>query len=480
MSQTFQLQHVNANSLRSRAKQHNMQSHLSRHKPHVMLVSETHLSQQYQPTFDKYIMNRTDRVNNGGGTAVLINENIPFEMLQNPSDCDIECTIAKIKINTNKSIVCIAAYIPDQTLKYEHIDQLMRSYGPNNIILGADLNAKHLSWRNQRNNPNGNVLRRWADENSVHFQVLFPNEPTCLRAGREPSTLDCFIVSNNLLETDQTTIKTLDFESDHRAIELELIFEQQIQTIEPQTAWNWSRCNWNDFNIQIERELSNLAIPENRNIDKRQIDKYVDKIEHIFQSTLANNCPKIKLNRTKLIKLSDRSTALIKRKNLLRRKLFSNRNCVNYLVIEKPAKTEIKLLNCMIRNSIAEDYRSHFIDKIKSISTSNHNLFSEIQQISSYKKRDKLPNIMLSNDETETYSTNLSKANGFAKQFASINDIRIEEDDSEFDFQIEVEDTIDEWFEQNENKTIVEFSNETKASDPYQSIQCDNNDPLNF
>lgn len=55
------------------------------------------------------------------------------------------------------------------------------------------------------------------------------------------------------------------------------------------------------------------------------------------------------------------------------------------------------------------------------------------------------------------------KANSFAKQFASINDIRIEEDENEVHFYKEVEDN---WFEQNENTAIENFSNEIKAGDP--------------
>lgn len=231
--QIFQLQDVNANSLRSRAKQHHMQQHLTMYNPQVMLISETKLKQEDQRTFNNYNMSRNERnTDGGGGTAVLIRENLSFEILQKPNNCDIECTITKIKLNESKKMVCIAAYLPKQTLSYEHIEQLMQRFGPHNIILGADLNAKHTSWNNRRNNPNGVVLRRWADDNMGRFQVLFPNEPTFLRVGREPAILDGFSVSTNLLGNNQNTVNTLDFMSDHRAIELELIFNDEIQTIE--------------------------------------------------------------------------------------------------------------------------------------------------------------------------------------------------------------------------------------------------------
>lgn len=250
-------------------KQHHMQSHLLIHKPHVMLISETHLNPNYRIIFNDYIIIRNDRTrDNGGGTAILLKDNLVYEVLQPPTNINIESTIIKLKIEENVHFVLIAAYIPNQSLRYNELEQLMCQFGTNNVILGADLNAKHITWNNRRNNPNGNVLRNWADNNLERFHVLFPNEPTFLRHGRTPSILDCFIVSANIREMDQQRIQTKDFLSDHRAIGLEVILQDEIHTTEPESIWCWSRCNWNEFNIQVENELENLAIPENQNIDK--------------------------------------------------------------------------------------------------------------------------------------------------------------------------------------------------------------------
>lgn len=458
-------------------KQHHMQNYLVKEKPHIMLISETHLNGKYQPNFIDYTLIRSDRTKNGGGTAILIRDNISFETLQPPNNCRIETTIIKVKINENRHITFIAAYIPDQSLKYEDIEQLMGKYGPNNVILGADLNTKHVSWNNHRNNPNGIVLANWATDNMRRYYVDFPNEPTFLRDGRAPSILDCFISSANITGIDHDTIMTKDFLSDHRAIELDLIFEGEIEITEPQTIWNWSKCNWDGFNTQIDCELKNLAIPENRNIDKNQIDELVGKIESIFESTVSTHCPRIKIHHSKLINLSERSLALVKRKNKLRRRLFSNRNSANFFAIGKSIRNELKLLNGMILNSIAEDYRSHFVAKIQDLDTKNHNLFRDIQKISNYKNKENLPNVMTNNDETESYSSDKSKADAFAEQFASTNNIRFDEEENDSTFQAEVDSEIENWYEQNEKSAVIEFSDEIWASDPYQKIEYDENDP---
>lgn len=242
-------------------------------------------------------------------------------------------------------------------------------------------------------------------------------------------------------------------------------------TREPPMVWNWESCDWDRFNVIIDRELENLAIPDNKNLSKTEIDTFVSKIENIFSQTLIETCPKIKLNKSRLIKLSMRSLALIKNKNKIRRKLHSLRNNANYFQFEKTAKNELKLLNNMIKNSIAEDYRSHFLKKISSLDTRNNNIFREIKKISSYKKREELPSIMTNDNNNVTCNTDIEKANGFANQFASVNDI--DTSNEEFsEFHMKVEDEIDTWYETTESSTITNFSDQIRASDPYQNMEC--------
>lgn len=63
-------------------------------------------------------MHRTDRpANNGGGTAILIRDDLSVETLSPTVDIGIECTATKIKQSRTNHIVVIAAYIPNQTLK---------------------------------------------------------------------------------------------------------------------------------------------------------------------------------------------------------------------------------------------------------------------------------------------------------------------------------------------------------------------------
>lgn len=183
------------------------------------------------------------------------------------------------------------------------------------------LNAKHTSWNNIIV-PNGTVLYNWSLDSIANACIKFPGDPTCIRENTTPSTIDGFIVSCDINQLCSDRINTYDFFSDHRAISIQVDLESEIVLAEPQMVWNWEYCDWNKFNQKIDNELNLLAFPDNVNISKYQIDDFVSKIEIIFENALKESCPKIKLNNSKLIRLSSRSLALIKRKKSIRKQLF--------------------------------------------------------------------------------------------------------------------------------------------------------------
>lgn len=108
--------------------------------------------------------------------------------------------------------------------------------------------------------------------------------------------------------------------------------------------------------------------------------------------------------------------------------------------------------------------------------SNNTNIFHEIKKISSYKKRENVPTIMTNDSENESYNTDSEKANGFAKQFASINNINTENEQFE-EFHHYVKNEIDNWFSNCVHTTIVEFSDRIRASDPYLNYERNDEDP---
>lgn len=56
------------------------------------------------------------------------------------------------------------------------------------------------------------------------------------------------------------------------------------------------------------------------------------------------------------------------------------------------------------------------------LDTRNSNIFSEIQKISKYKCHDAMPNTLMNEAETISYTSDSQKANGFATLFEKLND----------------------------------------------------------
>lgn len=465
--------HINANSIRSAEKRHFLANFIQKQQPDILLISETKLNNKYQPSFNNYKLFRCDRqYNNGGGTAIIVRDT--FSVAQLPSiDIEIENTILKINLHNNDSLICIAGYCkPSKTLIAGDLDKIWALYGNQKLVFGGDLNAKNIKWRNTRNNPSGIILENWMDTNINRAKVMFPPEPTCIRQNTQPSIIDTFITSN-LIITDTPKVDVIDFLSDHKAIQIIIKNENDIENEEPVTFWNYQKCNWDELNNYIKNELMQLGTIDNRNLSADEIDKYINFFETTTNNALNIFCPKIKLNRANQIKLSPNSEALIKNKIALRRKLYRLRNSVNYLEHEKTIKNQLRLLKNMITNSIRNDYRQHFITKIKELRSGDKQLFREIQKLSQYKQKEKLP-ITLINDKNENFCSELEKANEFANHFENVSK-KLNTVNNENLFDKRVNEFVKR--EMDKDTAITNFSNEIRASDPYEKIEKDTQNP---
>lgn len=90
MINALNILHLNANSLCSKTKQHSMDDYLKQHTPNIMLIGETKLNERFKTNFEHFVMHRTDRLtNNGGGTAILVRDDLSVETLSPPADIGI-------------------------------------------------------------------------------------------------------------------------------------------------------------------------------------------------------------------------------------------------------------------------------------------------------------------------------------------------------------------------------------------------------
>src|SRR5687768_11676286 len=87
----------NINSLRSKSKQEEVKCLLSKHKPHLLLLSETKLQHCNSVQIPHYKVYRNDRLSDGGGgTAIIIEESIKHEVINTPLLKHSEATCVKV------------------------------------------------------------------------------------------------------------------------------------------------------------------------------------------------------------------------------------------------------------------------------------------------------------------------------------------------------------------------------------------------
>lgn len=81
---------------------------LKLHRPDIALLCETHLGQKHKLEFDDYRVFRSDRSTNGGGTAVLVREDI--HAIQRTIDLQMEHTAVEI-VGDGRRLLVISLYV---------------------------------------------------------------------------------------------------------------------------------------------------------------------------------------------------------------------------------------------------------------------------------------------------------------------------------------------------------------------------------
>lgn len=186
---------LNANSLVANHRRAELTNTLRKHKPHIMLISETKLNQRHHMSFEGYRMTRVDRLNanQGGGTAIIIRENIPHNPIAIPrykDDNILKCTGIELQMTAPGKLYIISVYATYSN-KQEFIDELNHLFNflklndPNvYYIIAGDLNARHQSWGDRINNKRGRYLVNWKNTvTQFKARFLHPAEPTYTRTG---------------------------------------------------------------------------------------------------------------------------------------------------------------------------------------------------------------------------------------------------------------------------------------------------------
>lgn len=184
----------NANSVAKRAKRNELTHFLEREEIDVGIITETRLSRNTSFSLPEHAVVQLDRTDSsGGGVAILIRHNIPYEELPDPETNIIQAK-GVIIYTPREAITFFAVYAPKQcrdiygTSDAFADDLAILTNGRTPFVVAGDLNARHTTWGDWKNNKNGQILANHLK--SGKCTIHYPEDPTFAKSG---SIIDVFL-----------------------------------------------------------------------------------------------------------------------------------------------------------------------------------------------------------------------------------------------------------------------------------------------
>ena len=335
----------------------------------------------------------------GGGTAILIRENIKHEVVNTPLLSSSEATCLKLYMGGSMWLNLISFYCPNKLTKQD----ILKLTNLNSFVfMGGDFNAKHRCWNNFDNNNNGNVLYKFLTDESV-TELNHPEEYTCYRSKQYPSTIDFALIKG----VKVASTKVLEFNPDHCPVEYILEMDDDLTYESPVQHYIYKKANWVRFREVISNKLMTLGPCQASNL--KDVDTYIERLTHVISEGMDESIPKKcftgKNNFSPFLKYC------IETKKRLRRAY--SRNKIKKAVM----KEEIHRLDYIITQSINANKSRIFLNKLKNI-TPNHEMYKNINKLLNTNNK---PIPALKASDGSLISNTMDKANIIANEYENIH-----------------------------------------------------------
>lgn len=336
---------------------------LARHKPDILLIAEHKLSPRHRLDFGGYVTFRQNRHNGrGGGTAVVVREGISCGRIILDTG-GIENTAVCIRRVDGSTVTVVSMYFrPGDTLSVSFLDPLTALSARGDVVVGADFNAKHPDWGGTVVNPSGRCLRDFIL--SCPDMDIFPTEGPTRISRNSSSYIDVFLVSSGIRVNSGALhgLKTLDYESDHRAVEVVLGMEG-LERAERSILYDFSRMDRRCFNRVLTRDLSHCGLPLDRNASVREIDDCIAGMSSAFHGAMGSSIPRVRSGNRGLLKLPSNILHFIAEKKRLRRTLRRTGDPGR----EAFLRADIRNLDKIIQGAIAVFEESYWTDYLRAV-----------------------------------------------------------------------------------------------------------------
>lgn len=302
----------NSNGIRNKTSE--LTYIMRKHNIQIVLLTETRLNPNINFHIPQYKIYRNDRDGaSGGGTAILIHEDIVQNSTLTPQLNTIEATTASITVKNTKIIVAAIYKRPQNTLDTNDLETVMNLN--RQVIIGGDMNAHHQLWNCKRTNRDGRSIHDMIFRNLQTYKIIYPEEPTYYPSDdkKSPSTIDFFITKN--IHTRQLARTISETDSDHNPVYTK-IYETPERYTERSyiVKYNYKKADWTQFKDDVSNQLDLTQTI----LTRCEIDQEVRKLTELIQHSIKKNIPKI--NKQSYEQLPEHIIKLIQVKNSIRRK----------------------------------------------------------------------------------------------------------------------------------------------------------------
>ena len=378
----------NANSIV--AKVGELTHFLNEHKIDIIALSETKLTPNLTLTIRNYTTYRTDRTRRAGGVAILVKNTLAHTLLPQTAS-----HIEHVSIKLSNGVVIASCYSPPtKTITNADLDALV-SQAPRVMALG-DFNAKHTTWKNHKNNKNGETVFEYATNNAI--QILGTPTPTFHhtrftdRQGH--SYIDLIINKNVTNLQDPQTLTELS--SDHNPVVIN--WPTNMEPEPGPTTWLLGNVDWKRFKKELD---ANIVI--NGDISTNaELESAVTTFTRALQSARNQVAKKVAIKH-KEDRLPDYILELIKDKNKQRKTWQRTHNAREADILRQKQQT--------VRQEIDNYKNKVWGDTIRAASTQDGSLWRLTRRLKN--KYFKMPTL-----QNATPQTDVQKANILANAYA--------------------------------------------------------------
>lgn len=201
-----------------------LKQYLIKHQIDIMLVSETHLTDNDSTAIDGYIMYLANHPTNRrrGGAAIIIKQNICHYAMCCSSLDSYQSVEVSVSLQNGKHVNIVAIYCPPQvSWSDQDFKNLLKSLG-DIFIIGGDWNAKSQWWGNARSCNRGRTLVNCILQENCN--ILATGSPTHFpfNSRQTPSAID-FALFKGIRRDLLAISDSFELNSDHLPLLVQLV-----------------------------------------------------------------------------------------------------------------------------------------------------------------------------------------------------------------------------------------------------------------